>query len=96
MTDTVRKTRLRPQQGEFRLCPYCAAAFVPKRPHQAFCKTTHRQAYAADMGVQGRIVVNRRLMKGRTSIVIHFDGPSADAALNLGLGDLIYVAKVSG
>lgn len=80
-------------QTEMRACAFCTTLFQPRVPWQSFCRSKCRNDYNQVNGVTGRIVVNRKLLKGRTSIVLRFDGPNAEAALKLSIGDVIQISK---
>jgi hypothetical protein len=90
------QTHSQPRQVEMRACACCVELFPISLPWQKFCGGPCRNRYNRLHGLSGRIVVNRKLMRGRTSIVLRFDGPDADTALKLGIGDVVMIAKEPG
>lgn len=87
--------RSKPRQEEMRPCAFCGVMFPPVVPWQEFCNGRHRSAYNQLRGTMGRIVTVRRLAKGKTSITMHFSGPSAESALKLAHGEDAYVARTA-
>lgn len=75
-------------QHEVRECPTCHALFQPARPSQAFCSGPCRQAFHIDHGAEGRVASVRRINRG-ASVVVHLEGPAAEAALQLKLRELV-------
>jgi cell fate (sporulation/competence/biofilm development) regulator YlbF (YheA/YmcA/DUF963 family) len=86
------KTRSEGVQIEARPCAYCHGLFTPARPSQVFCSAAHRSAYHIDHGTEGRVASVRRTVRG-ASVVVHFSGPAAEAALQLMLGEVVRAVK---
>lgn len=80
-------------QQEMRPCPYCHELFAPKRKAQAFCGSKCRSAYHIDVGTLGQIRSVHKLLRGRVSVVIHLEGPAAEAALNLPVREQIRIVR---
>lgn len=79
-----------PVQVEARACGYCRMLFVPTRLAQAFCSAKHRKAFHDDFGAMGQVASVRRINRG-ASVVIHLEGPAAEAALKLVLREKVRV-----
>jgi hypothetical protein len=73
-----------PVQAEAQVCPNCQALYVPRTRWQAFCRARCRNEYHAHVGASGTVASVRRINRG-ASIVVHLEGPAAEAALKLTL-----------
>lgn len=73
-----------------RACRYCGASFEPRRSWAVYCSPRCRDAFAADIGMTGKVASVRRLRKG-ISIVMHFDGSAGERALKLAIGECVRV-----
>lgn len=73
------------KQTEARTCANCRTLFVATRVAQEFCSTRCRKQFHVDHGKEGKATSVRRTLKG-ASVVIHFRGPAAEAALQLKVG----------
>jgi hypothetical protein len=80
---------------EMRACACCMSLFKPQVSWQEFCNSKCRSLHNRLHGTAGRAVVVRRLIKNRTSVVLHFDGPAAEAALKFAVGDILTIAKAA-
>lgn len=81
-----------PVQAELRPCAYCHTMFAPKRSAQEFCSQRCRAGYHVDIGTTGKVASVRRIHRG-ASIVIHLEGPAAEAALKLELRQKVRVVR---
>ncbi len=79
-------------QTEARVCAYCHTMFAPKRSAQEFCSQRCRAGYHVDFGTTGIVASVRRIHRG-ASIVIHLEGPAAEAALKLELRQKVRVVR---
>jgi hypothetical protein len=79
-------------QVEARVCAYCHTLFAPKRLAQGFCSQRCRAGYHVDIGTMGKVASVRRINRG-ASVVIHLEGPAAEAALKLELRQKVRVVK---
>lgn len=79
-------------EPESRACPYCGAAFAPKRPWQRFCSAAHRTAFDKEYGAVGKVAAVRRLRRG-VSVTVHLDGAAAERAFNLAIGAAVQLSR---
>jgi hypothetical protein len=77
------------------ICPECQKDFTPKRPHQRFCSNGCRvnNFAGSDGGLRGAVTSVRKMLNGKTSVVVRFDPIEAGNALKLEIGAIIEVVK---
>lgn len=73
-------------------CAYCRTPFQPRRGWSAFCSPECRKGFDTEIGATGRVAAVRRIKAG-ASVTIHLEGPAAERALNLQLGELIRAVR---
>lgn len=75
-------------QLEARTCCNCRSLFTATRASQEFCAERCRKQFHVDHGKAGRATSVRRTLKG-ASVIIHFRGPAAEAALQVKVGQRV-------
>lgn len=75
-----------------RACAACGGPLTVTRPWQRFCSTKCRNDYDRSTGTGGKVAAVRKVKRG-ASVVIHLEGPAAERALNLGLGERVRVVR---
>ncbi|HZO14115.1 MAG TPA: hypothetical protein VFB62_12675 [Polyangiaceae bacterium] len=79
-------------QFEAKPCAYCHSLFSPRRAQQDFCADSCRRSFFIDIGKTGRATSVRKTRRG-ASIIVHFKGPAAVAALQLAIGDRVRLVE---
>jgi hypothetical protein len=75
-----------------RICPSCGNPFTPRRSWAVFCSSACRTTYDQEHGTEARVAAVRKLKTG-VSVVLRLQGPAAERALNLGIGEGVRLVR---
>lgn len=73
-------------------CRWCGSSLEEKRAHAEFCGDRCRLDWHRNQPPEGAVRSVRKLKRG-VSVVVHLEGPAAERALKLDLGELVRIVQ---